>query len=126
MPELAESYDLWEAQRLVPLLPPRPVDSHKGRNGHVLCVGGNAGSGGAVRQKRELTGIPGLPPPLVDLPPGCSFNPRCPLAFDRCVRETPLLQQVGPAQRAACHLYPDRTSLPPMPPMTRAHQEVRP
>lgn len=79
-----------------------------------------------IDQKRELTGIPGLPPPLVDLPPGCSFNPRCPLAFDRCVRETPLLQQVGPAQRAACHLYPDRTSLPPMPPMTRAHQEVRP
>ena len=28
--------------------PLRPRDSHKGRNGHVLCVGGDAGSGGAV------------------------------------------------------------------------------
>ncbi len=53
MSELAEPYDLWEAQRLVPLLPPRPVDSHKGRNGHVLCVGGNAGSGGAVMLAAE-------------------------------------------------------------------------
>ncbi len=28
--------------------PLRPRDSHKGRNGHVLCVGGNHGSGGAI------------------------------------------------------------------------------
>jgi peptide/nickel transport system ATP-binding protein len=62
--------------------------------------------------KRRLTGIPGLPPPLVDLPAACSFNPRCPSAFDRCKRETPLLQEVGPSQRAACHLYPDHAGLP--------------
>ncbi|RYE44873.1 MAG: ABC transporter ATP-binding protein [Hyphomicrobiales bacterium] len=79
-----------------------------------------------IEVKRELTGIPGLPPPLVDLPPGCSFNPRCPLAFDRCLRETPLLQQVAPGQSAACHLYPEHAALPPLPPMTRAHQELRP
>lgn len=79
-----------------------------------------------IEVKRELTGIPGLPPPLVDLPPGCSFNPRCPLAFDRCLRETPLLQEVAPAQSAACHLYPEHATLPPLPPMTRAHQELRP
>jgi NAD(P)H-hydrate epimerase len=29
-------------------LGPRPRDAHKGRNGHVLCIGGEAGSGGAV------------------------------------------------------------------------------
>jgi peptide/nickel transport system ATP-binding protein len=79
-----------------------------------------------IEVKRELTGIPGLPPPLVDLPPGCSFNPRCPLAFERCRRETPLLQQVAPGQSAACHLYPEHAALPPLPPMTRAHQELRP
>lgn len=78
-----------------------------------------------IDQKRELTGIPGLPPPLVDLPAGCSFNPRCPLAFDRCVRETPLLQEVGPAQSAACHLYPEHAALPPLPTQTRAQQEFR-
>jgi peptide/nickel transport system ATP-binding protein len=68
-----------------------------------------------IAVKRRLTGIPGLPPPLVDLPPGCSFNPRCPYAFDRCTRETPHLQEVGPGRRAACHLYPDHAALPPRP-----------
>jgi NAD(P)H-hydrate epimerase len=29
-------------------LPPRPRDSHKGANGHVLCIGGDHGSGGAI------------------------------------------------------------------------------
>jgi ADP-dependent NAD(P)H-hydrate dehydratase / NAD(P)H-hydrate epimerase len=53
MPELAELVDLWEAERLRPLLPPRRVDSHKGDSGHVLCVGGNAGSGGAVMLTAE-------------------------------------------------------------------------
>ena len=68
-----------------------------------------------IDAKRELTGIPGLPPPLVDLPPGCSFNPRCPFAFDRCVREKPELQPVDAKQLAACHLYPANAVLPPMP-----------
>jgi peptide/nickel transport system ATP-binding protein len=75
-----------------------------------------------IEAKKNLIGIPGLPPPLVDLPPGCSFNPRCPFAFDRCARETPLLQEVGPLRRAACHLYPELSTLPPLP--SRAPQEA--
>lgn len=35
------------------LLPGRPRDSHKGRNGHVLAVGGDHGTGGAVRMVAE-------------------------------------------------------------------------
>ncbi len=65
--------------------------------------------------KRELRGIPGLPPPLLNLPPGCPFAPRCPYAFDRCVGETPLPQVVAPGQRVACHLYPSHAELPPPP-----------
>lgn len=34
-------------------LPPRPGHAHKGRHGHVLCVGGNLGMGGAVRMAAE-------------------------------------------------------------------------
>jgi peptide/nickel transport system ATP-binding protein len=63
--------------------------------------------------KRALVGIPGLPPALLNLPPGCPFAPRCPLAFDRCRSETPELQQVGPDWRVACHLYPQHAELPP-------------
>ena len=80
-----------------------------------------------IEVKQALTGIPGLPPPLVDLPPGCSFNPRCPFAFERCRTETPLLQDVAPGQRASCHLYPEHQSLPPLPVTARAqHNEARP
>jgi len=65
--------------------------------------------------KRALRGIPGLPPSLLNLPPGCPFAPRCPFAFTRCQTETPLLQQVGERQLAACHLYPEHAELPPLP-----------
>ncbi len=37
-------------------------------------------------------------------PSGCVFHPRCPLAEDRCKRETPLLRPIGEGQKAACHL----------------------
>ncbi|MCC5973423.1 MAG: ABC transporter ATP-binding protein [Rubellimicrobium sp.] len=65
--------------------------------------------------KRRLTGIPGLPPPLVKLPTGCPFAPRCPLAYDRCRSELPLPQETAPGHSVACHLYPENAELPPMP-----------
>jgi peptide/nickel transport system ATP-binding protein len=44
-------------------------------------------------------------PPRLDRPiPGCPFQPRCDRAFAPCPTERPLLQMVGPAHRAACHL----------------------
>jgi peptide/nickel transport system ATP-binding protein len=64
--------------------------------------------------KKALRGIPGLPPSLLNLPPGCAFAPRCPYAFERCGTETPALQAVGPAQVVACHLYPEHSELPPI------------
>ena len=39
---------LLRADALADWLRPRPRDNHKGKHGHVLCVGGEAGSGGAV------------------------------------------------------------------------------
>jgi oligopeptide transport system ATP-binding protein len=42
-----------------------------------------------------------LPSPL-NVPSGCRFHPRCPLASDRCRSEEPQLRQVG-AQLVACH-----------------------
>ncbi|MCC6176681.1 MAG: ABC transporter ATP-binding protein [Chloroflexi bacterium] len=59
----------------------------------------------SLEARRELRGIPGLPPALLDLPPGCPFAPRCPHAFERCPIETARLLEVGPARRVACHLY---------------------
>ncbi len=52
----------------------------------------------------ELKAIKGLPPSLVALPPGCSFAPRCPLAFDRCHVEVPEPHDVGPGRTSRCHI----------------------
>jgi oligopeptide transport system ATP-binding protein len=49
-----------------------------------------------------LEAIPGLPPDLGDLPAGCPFHPRCPLAGDRCRREHPPRVAVSPTHRATC------------------------
>jgi oligopeptide transport system ATP-binding protein len=51
---------------------------------------------------RRLVPIEGQPPDLSTLPEGCSFAPRCKLAFDRCRRERPVLGPVGPDHLKAC------------------------
>jgi oligopeptide/dipeptide ABC transporter ATP-binding protein len=48
--------------------------------------------------------VAGEPPKVVDPQPGCRFRERCPLAIARCGVETPLLRELGPAHRAACHV----------------------
>ncbi len=58
----------------------------------------------SFERKGVFQGIPGLPPPLRDLPSGCAFHPRCPLAVDRCRTETPALREARPGAWAACHL----------------------
>ena len=50
----------------------------------------------------RLVEIQGMVPPLHDLPPGCSFAPRCDLAVERCRREEPRLAELGPAHWVAC------------------------
>jgi peptide/nickel transport system ATP-binding protein len=52
--------------------------------------------------KADLTSIPGSPPDLIEMPPGCKFHPRCPLADDHCKREEPELEETGTGHRVAC------------------------
>lgn len=51
--DVAPSAELWQADQLRRLLRPRRANTHKGESGHVLCVGGNLGSGGAVMLAAE-------------------------------------------------------------------------
>jgi len=62
--------------------------------------------------KKELVGIPGLPPALLQLPSGCSFHPRCPFAFARCSSEVPAFSPTSAMRSVACHLYPSPGVLP--------------
>jgi oligopeptide/dipeptide ABC transporter ATP-binding protein len=48
-------------------------------------------------------GIPGSIPSLLHPPPGCRFHPRCPRATERCRAEKPLLRELLPGRRVACH-----------------------
>ncbi len=55
------------------------------------------------RKSHRLVSIEGLPPDLIDLPPGCPFAPRCNYIIDRCLEENPPLETVGPNNhRIAC------------------------
>jgi peptide/nickel transport system ATP-binding protein len=58
--------------------------------------------GGTGETKHRLEEIPGIVPALTNLPPGCTFAPRCPFADDRCRREAPAYEQKRPAHWAAC------------------------
>ena len=44
-----------------------------------------------------------IPSPL-DPPSGCHFHPRCPHAMERCRMETPVLKEIRPGWKSACHL----------------------
>jgi oligopeptide/dipeptide ABC transporter ATP-binding protein len=58
--------------------------------------------------EERLTPIKGSPPSLLNLPPGCPFTPRCPLAESVCDEEEPALLTVEGGHLAACH-FRDRT-----------------
>ena len=52
-------------------------------------------------KNHNLTEIRGMPPPIGLLNNSCAFSPRCPVAFERCQRELPLLRIKG-KNRVAC------------------------
>jgi peptide/nickel transport system ATP-binding protein len=60
-----------------------------------------------VERAARLRPIPGTPPSLINVPPGCPFHPRCSYpaqAGGRCDTEVPLLRETGVGHQVACHL----------------------
>src|SRR5215831_8056397 len=62
------------------------------------------GSIAKLGSKEPLYAIPGQPPNLARLPPGCAFHPRCAHAMPRCVEEEPADRLVGAEWKARCWL----------------------
>jgi oligopeptide transport system ATP-binding protein len=55
----------------------------------------------------ELYQIPGLPPDVAHLPPGCPFAPRCDRAESRCREEFPPFVELSPGHFSLCHFAQD-------------------
>jgi oligopeptide/dipeptide ABC transporter ATP-binding protein len=53
-------------------------------------------------RKSKLEPIEGQPPDLWNLPPGCSFAPRCRFVVEKCTQEAPSLRQIQDGHHAAC------------------------
>ncbi|MEZ4675558.1 MAG: ABC transporter ATP-binding protein [Caldilineaceae bacterium] len=65
---------------------------------------------GLDEKQERLVGIPGMPPALVNLPPGCLFQPRCPQAMAHCTEAVPVLKSPSSengqsGRQVACLLY---------------------
>ena len=60
----------------------------------------------AHRSGRQRLVLKGDPPNPVDVPTGCAFHERCPIAVARCRAETPVLRPVADGWHVACHLAP--------------------
>jgi oligopeptide/dipeptide ABC transporter ATP-binding protein len=56
------------------------------------------------RRRRKPVILEGEVPNPIDLPSGCRFHPRCPVAIEECKRTNPPYVQVSPDHQAACLL----------------------
>lgn len=64
----------------------------------------------SIKVKKPLRALPGGPPDLRSLPPGCPFAPRCPKVMPRCHEVRPQLREHKSGQFAACFLYDSELS----------------
>ncbi|MCG7497647.1 ABC transporter ATP-binding protein [Vibrio sp. Of7-15] len=55
--------------------------------------------------KTKLTGIPGNPLNLLEIPQGCRFQARCDRVQDLCREQSTLLRQIEPNRLSNCHFY---------------------
>jgi oligopeptide transport system ATP-binding protein len=62
-------------------------------------------------ERVRLDAIEGLPPDLIDMPPGCAFAPRCKFAFEQCTQEAPVLEETDPNHTSACWRRDEITEL---------------
>ena len=59
-------------------------------------------------RKEPLRGIPGVVPDFLNLPSGCTFHPRCPVADASCTSEFPPLRNISYGRKCACYkVYED-------------------
>ena len=96
---LARRVNVMYAGRIIEAGPVKEIYANPHHPYTVGLLGSLPGHG---RASSRLFSIPGEPPDLVGLPPGCAFAPRCHYQTPHCWKETPLLEEVGLGHVAAC------------------------
>ena len=102
--ETADRVAVMYAGRIVEQGPVRDIirgPLHPYTRGLLASIPG-AGSG------TRLTAIEGVVPSLTNLPPGCTFAPRCPHQMEVCTTAVPALVEIAPAHSARCYLHSDQ------------------
>jgi peptide/nickel transport system ATP-binding protein len=106
--EFADRIGIMYAGELVETLPARALDEQAL---HPYTLGLLRSFPPLTGPLERMQGIPGSPPDLAKPPSGCRFHPRCPhclpgdaALFARQTTEKPLLREVAPGHRVACHL----------------------
>jgi len=79
---------------------------------HPYTIGLLASIPSIQERRAKLYSIPGQPPDMANVPPGCPFHPRCAIGGDRslCRSDPPQLLSVGSGQQAACHFTDEAAS----------------
>ncbi len=98
--EVADRVAVMYAGRIVELGPVRDVLKTP-RHPYTVGLLSTRAHGGRLSGNRLPT-IPGSPPDLANLPPGCSFAPRCAKAADVCRTEQPSPVAIGAGHTARC------------------------
>ncbi len=98
--QLCDRVAVMYAGRIVETAPVEDIFNHPRHpytQGLIASVPQNGG------ERKPLLSIEGTPPSLLDLPPGCSFNPRCRYKTEVCLREVPALEAIDNEHQVACH-----------------------
>jgi peptide/nickel transport system ATP-binding protein len=103
--EIADTAAVMYAGRIVEQAPIRELFR---RPAHPYTEGLMQATVRRGQKGRPLVPIPGAPPNLALLPPGCAFAPRCPLVRDTCRVTLPSFHPVAAGHIARCHLVAER------------------
>ena len=99
--EVADRIAVMYAGRIVEIGSVRDV-IRSPRHPYTIGLLSTRGAGGRLSGKRLPT-IPGSPPDLANLPPGCAFAPRCSLANDHCRKIVPEPVTLATGHLVRCH-----------------------
>ena len=99
--ELATTVGVMYAGRMVQVAPIDTIFYDRRRHPYVQAL--LASIPNVLKPGRTATSIPGQVPRMDQLPPGCRFAPRCPIAEEICHRDDPKLVDDNRKNAVACH-----------------------